>query len=261
MKKKINNKTSGASAKPVKSNVVLYRLLVILALDIIAVASLISIKKDAATESFFVFDVIPVMIIVFGALAAAAVIYWIVTKVKQINVSSHTCTPSMIFSCMAAGLLICLMYKQMSMQKIIIGIIILTGLYFIYYLYSSSFYIYSLYTAIAYVLLAVVGGVNYFSGMSAGVFTAMKITAIVFALAAVSFALAAKVKGGTINFGSVSVRVYEGKKDIIPVLVTTGLLIAGAAVSFFAAGFIMYISMALLVTFLVTAIVYTIKMI
>jgi len=259
--KKKTNKTSGIKTSPVKSNVVLYRLLVILALDIIAVASLISVKKDAARESFFVFDIIPVMTIAFAALAVLALVYCVIAKVKSIDASSHTCTPAMLFSCMTVGLLICLMYKQMSQPKIIIGLIILTGLYFIYYLYSNSFYIYSLYTAIAYVLLAVVGGVNYFSRMDDGVYTAFKITAIVFAVAAAIFALVAKIKGGTINFGSVAVRVYEGKNDIIPVLVTTALLIAGVVVSFFSAGLIAYISMALLITFLVTAIVYTIKMI
>lgn len=254
------NKKKSVKKTEKKSQVVLYRLLMVLALDILAIAFFISIKKEASRESFFVFDVLPVLTIVFAALSVVSIGYYAFTKAKHVDISKYICTPAMISGIMLVSLAICLLYKSVSLQKIVVSLIIVNILYFIYYLYKRSFFIYSLLTAFSYLIIVTLGSVTYFSDKG-GFYTALKVTAIVIALAAGAFVLAAKGKGGKISVGKREISLCEDKFDLIAFAATIGLLVISVVISFFAAGFTSYMSIVLLMSFLVIAIIYTIKMI
>lgn len=258
IKNRENKKVSAKKAEK-KSQTVLYRLLMVLAFDIIGVASLISVKKEAGRESFFVFKVLPVLTWVLVGLSVLAAGYYVFTKVKKINVSKYICTPLMLLGTIICGLLICVLYKSISLQKIVIMIIAVSLLYFIYYLYKHSFWLYAVYTAGAYLVLSLLGSATYFAAVPE-LHTAVKITAVVIAVVAGIFVLTAKVKGGTISFGKTDINLYEDSFDVIPFSVTTGILLIASAVSFFTAILSIYMSALLLASFLVITIIYTIKM-
>ena len=128
-------------------NTVKYRLLTILGLDIIAISFLTYINNESSRTYNFVFKVLPVLTIIAAALTVAAAVYLIISKVKKINTSLFPVTPAMIFSSMLTMLGVCLLYKHMTTTKLILALIVLTVLYFVYHLYSRTFFKYSLFTA------------------------------------------------------------------------------------------------------------------
>lgn len=240
-----------------KTQTILFRLMMVLALDIIGVSLLKYIKDARGREEFFVYTALPKLTIIFAALSVLALGYFVFAKIKKINTSKHTCTPLMILGTMLVCLFICMFYKNIQLQKIIITIFVMSLLYFVYYLYKRSFWIYSIYSAAAYMAMLLFGQFTNIRELNISI----KIAAIIASVGIGILAAVIIVRGGAKKIGKGRVTLFEDKLDAVPFSVTSGLLLITAAVSFFTSAITGYMCIALFASFLIIAIVYTIKMI
>ena len=126
---------------------VFVRILIILIVDIV-VASLFETVRPhdgIGTDAMSVFfKVRPVLVWVFGALLAAAAIYWIVTLVCKIDTSAHWVTPAMLFA-VALYLFACVFdYSQNALWRFpplfYVVTVIVSVLFAVYYVYTIVLY-------------------------------------------------------------------------------------------------------------------------
>jgi hypothetical protein len=79
---------------------VFVRILIILVVDIIVSSLFETVRphQNVGSDAMTVFiKMRPVLVWVFGALLAAAAVYWIVTLIFRIDTSAHWVTPAMLF--------------------------------------------------------------------------------------------------------------------------------------------------------------------
>lgn len=123
-----------------KTQIVLIRMLVMAAVDLIGICALLSVRREAAVELEFVNSWLTPLAIVFGVLTLAAAAYQVAVIVRKIDTSRHPVTPAMLLCIFLFCLIACLLYKRVLGMAIVIASVIATVLFMVYCLYMHIFY-------------------------------------------------------------------------------------------------------------------------
>jgi len=122
----IKKNTLSTAERRKNTQTVVTRMLIMVAVDIIGICTLLSIRKDAVVELAFVNSWLLPLTIVFGVLTAAAAVYQVLALVKKINTSSHPVTPAMLLCIALFCLITCLVYKSALGATVIAASVIAT---------------------------------------------------------------------------------------------------------------------------------------
>ena len=136
----IKKNTLSTAERRKNTQTVVTRMLIMVAVDIIGICTLFSIRKDAMVELAFVNSWLLPLTIVFGVLTAAAAVYQVLALVKKMNTSAHPVTPAMLLCIALFCLITCLVYKSALGATVIAASVIATILFLVYCLYMHIFY-------------------------------------------------------------------------------------------------------------------------
>ena len=136
----IKKNTLSTAERRKNTQTVVTRMLIMVAVDIIGICTLLSIRKDAMVELAFVNSWLLPLTIVFGVLTAAAAVYQVLALVKKMNTSAHPVTPAMLLCIALFCLITCLVYKSALGATMIAASVIATILFLVYCLYMHIFY-------------------------------------------------------------------------------------------------------------------------
>lgn len=136
----IKKNTLSTAERRKNTQTVVTRMLIMVAVDIIGICTLLSIRKDAMVELAFVNSWLLPLTIVFGVLTAAAAVYQVLALVKKMNTSAHPVTPAMLLCIALFCLITCLVYKSALGATVIAASVIATILFLVYCLYMHIFY-------------------------------------------------------------------------------------------------------------------------
>lgn len=245
-------KNTSPSKKNTAKNIAVYRMLIVAVAAVAAIFTLCSIRSDSATEYNFVFNVLPAMTGVCAVLLVAAVVYAVsAKKIFPAGTASHAVTPMMLVGTAAAALAVVLFYKQLSGTKLIIGLIVVALLYFVKYLYGGSFYLFSAYTALSAVVIELI---------SVNSSAVVELIFRVLAIAAGAFVLVLALMAKTGKSNKLTTLLMKKEADAYPYMATSAVLVLAGVLAFVISSVAFYATLALLICYLVIAIIYTIKM-
>jgi hypothetical protein len=131
--------TKGMSKKEL-SHIVSVRILIMAAVNLVGIATLLSLRREAMVELAFVNYWLTPLAIVFGVLSALAAAYQVFVIVKKINTAGHYVTPAMMLCVALFCLIACLVYKHVIVGTLVLASIIGTVLFSVYCLYVHVFY-------------------------------------------------------------------------------------------------------------------------
>lgn len=216
---------------------------------VLVVVSVMSLKGSyVSTELAFYNNVRPVLLPVLALATAAAAVLWIVRRQKKVDERGLVLSASLITCISAELLLVVLLYPFLSTTRLLVSLLGCALLFFIYYLYPRSFFGYSVCTvsgALALSSLRMGGGVL-------GLLLPVALVAILLVLLAVMlFAPTCRLARA----------LGADEDDKLPLIVTTALLLAGIVVGFVMPSLIFYAVVLLAASFLVFAIIHTLRMI
>lgn len=216
---------------------------------VLVVVSVMSLKGSyVSTELAFYNSVRPVLLPVLALATAAAAVLWIVRRQKKVDERGLVLSASLITCVSAELLLVVLLYPFLSTTRLLVSLLGCALLFFIYYLYPRSFFGYSVCTvlgALALSSLRMGGGVL-------GLVLPVALAAILLVLLAVMlFAPTCRLARA----------LGADEDDKLPLIVTTALLLAGIVVGFVMPSLIFYAVVLLAASFLVFAIIHTLRMI
>ena len=125
-----------------KTQIVVTRMLIMAALNIIGICALVSIRREAMVELDFVLGWLTPLTIVFGVLTAAAGAWLAMVLTKKKNTASYPVTPAMALCAALFCLLACLVYKTaMGATFVLVSAsVVATVLFLVYCLYMHIFY-------------------------------------------------------------------------------------------------------------------------
>lgn len=245
----VKPKSKASAATQEKNYAPLYRILIVLALDICAISSITYIKKDFQRELSFR-AAFPIIAAVFGALLAASIVWLAVGAVKKVRFDRLAVSPSLCTGIFAvAGVTLTAMYEYVNRINLIIIIIAASLLYFVYKIYSKPVFIFSAFAAVS--VIGLIGGASMTVGLP------VRVASMVLAAAAAVIALIARKNGGKIG----SMKLLDDGLNFWAVIAVAGILLVGSALIFVASAARIYAIFALLALYLIITIINTIKMI
>ncbi len=142
--KEMQTAKSGKMTLQEKSKVILGRMAVILAIDVVVTLFLLAMKNEAAIDiffySYFIRDNIGTY--VFGAVAILAVAAIIFTSVKKIDISKWYITPAMVLGISIFGAFAAFFWVNLypAYMVVLTAMLIVSVLYFVYNLFLRIFY-------------------------------------------------------------------------------------------------------------------------
>ena len=122
------------------SHIVSVRILIMAAVNLVGIATLLSLRREAMVELAFVNYWLTPLAIVFGVLSALAAVYQILAIVKKLDTAGHYVTPAMMLCVALFCLVACLVYKHVIVGTLILASVIGTVLFSVYCLYVHIFY-------------------------------------------------------------------------------------------------------------------------
>lgn len=122
------------------SHIVSVRILIMAAVNLVGIATLLSLRREAMVELAFVNYWLTPLAIVFGVLSALAAAYQILAIVKKLDTAGHYVTPAMMLCVALFCLVACLVYKHVIVGTLILASVIGTVLFSVYCLYVHIFY-------------------------------------------------------------------------------------------------------------------------
>lgn len=142
--KMINNNANKMMSlgKSEAGRIVLFRILIIVLADIIMGSLFDFVKAEATRELAFHMNVHPILKYAFGAVFAAAAVYFIITLVKKIDTSAHVMTPEMILGVALFLFASVMFYDHFRNTPFLFYTIMVIGsvLYAVYYIYTIMLY-------------------------------------------------------------------------------------------------------------------------
>ena len=140
LSRKNNKSTAKTMSKKEISYVISVRILIMAAVNLVGIATLLSLRREAMVELAFVNYWLTPLAIVFGVLSALAAAYQILAVVKKRDTTGHYVTPAMMLCVALFCLVACLVYKHVIVGTLILASIIGTVLFSVYCLYVHVFY-------------------------------------------------------------------------------------------------------------------------
>lgn len=216
---------------------------------VFVVVAVMSLKGSyISTELAFYNHVRPVLLPVLALTTAAAAALWITRRRKKVDEKKFVLSGSVLTCISAELLLVVLLYPFLSTTRLLVSLFGCALLFFVYYLYPRSFFGYSVCTVLGALALSSfrMGG-----GVLGIVLPAALVAVLLVLLAVMLFAPACRF--------SRALGADEDEK--LPLIVTAALLLAGTVVGFVMPSLIFYAVVLLAASFLVFAIVHTLRMI
>ncbi|MBE6561475.1 MAG: hypothetical protein E7662_10160 [Ruminococcaceae bacterium] len=139
---KVKKSVLAAADRRKKTQIVVTRMLIMAALNIIGICALVSIRREAMVELDFVLDWLTPLTIAFGVLSVGSGVWLGLVLAKKVNTSSYPVTPAMAFCTSLFCLIACLVYKTaMGATFVLVSAsVIATVLFLVYCLYMHIFY-------------------------------------------------------------------------------------------------------------------------
>ena len=243
-KRKVTAENRG-SKKDINSNRVSTFFLVL----VFVVISVMSLKGSyISTELAFYNYARPILLPVLALATAAAAALWIVRRQKKVDERPFVLSGSVLTCISAEFLLVVLLYPFLSTTRLLVSLLGCALLFFVYYLYPRFFFGYSVCTVLGALALSSFR-------MGGGVMGLVLPTALAAAMLAL---LAVMLFAPTCQL-SRALGADEDEK--LSLIVTAALLLAGIVVGFVMPSLIFYAVVLLAASYLVFAIVHTLRMI
>ncbi len=132
-----------------QEELIINRLMSLFIAATVTIVALLLIKKNETLAYVnTIMAVLPFVQIGFGLLTAAALIYYIVLKVKHINDNKKTLSSPILLGTSAFLLVLSLLFRSFEINTLIIAVIAAAAFCFIYAFYPRSFFVFSLAAAV-----------------------------------------------------------------------------------------------------------------
>ncbi len=258
------SKTTGIEGLTAKdrrnSDLIFNRMVIVLAAAAAVLCGLLYIKRGAIsgiskTEVLFVVNVLPILTIAVGVLFAAALVYFIMKRVKRINESDKLLTSHSLLGMASVLFFVTLFYKSITGVYAIAFIIAAALLYFVYCLYERDFFWCS--------VVAGAGSFLLLAGRSVSMLISVGALALAILLSAAVILLFLMIKknGGKLTVGGKKRTIMKPGYRYTPILVLAAILLAFAVLTLITTSLVLYCILALLAVYLLFGIIYTVKMI
>ncbi len=243
-----NAKKAAAPVRGAKRDVAARRIILFSLVLLAAVIAVMALKNSSVTTSLVFYNsVLPVLIPLFACLTAGAVALWIVRRRRGVNESGAVLSGSLL-TILSGGLLAaCIGYLFLSGTRLLICMIAVSALFYINYLYPRAFFAYSAVTLAGGLLLA-------FFRFGGGIL-GLILPAVL--LAALEVVILMMLAGGKHRLGSL---IPAEPRARIPFLITAALLLVGLVLGFVAPSLLFWAIVLLFASFLVNAIITTLRM-
>lgn len=244
----VKRKTAAAPRRVVRKNVISNRL-VIFSLVVAAVVIAIMMLKRSYLSTVLAFYnyVRPVLIPVFALLTVGAVTLLVLRKTKDTDESGKY-LPASLMLILSAGLLaVCVVYPFFSGTRLLVSVLACAALYYVYYLYSRSFFVYSLLTLCGGLLLS-------FERFSGGLVGTIVLAVLVACVLAVLLMALLAPKSAIGRWASI------GENERYPFYITAAILLVGLCLLLLVPTLLFYAVAVLFGAYLVIAIINTLKM-
>jgi hypothetical protein len=140
LSRRSNTSVKKSVSRKEMNHIVAVRLMIMAAIDLVGIATLLSVRSEAIVELAFVNYWLTPLAVLFGILTACAVAYQIFVIVKKVDVTRRYVTPAMMLCVALFCLLACLVYKYVIVGTLIIASVVSTILFGVYCLYVHVFY-------------------------------------------------------------------------------------------------------------------------
>lgn len=243
-----NTKKKNAPVRGVKRDVAAQRIILFSVVLLIAVVTVMVLKNSSVTTALnFYNSTLPVLIVLLALLTVGAIAVWVLRCRR--GVSEHaTVLSGAMMTTLAGGLLAaCVGYIFLSGTRLLICMIAVSALFYIYYLYPRTFFAYSAVTMAGGLLLS-------FFRFGAGLLGLILPALLIAALEVVVLMMLA---GGKNPLGRL---VPADSRARLPFLITAALLLVGFVLGFIAPAMLFWAIVLLFASFLVIAIITTLRM-
>ncbi len=248
MAKKVND------SKIKRSEVLYYRMLIVLAALIAVIFSITYVTRTAEGSNSFVLSGAPVTAIVFAALCVPAVVFYAVCRTKGVNERNRVFSSGYLLALALWLTSIFALYGPLSSKAAMAYIIITAALYYIYYIFNHEFFVFSLYASLGAALLLSINSAGKIEHIISAVI------ALAISVAVVLAVVGDKKKPFEIKLGKNSVKITDGTFKFYPFAVLAAIIVLGSVLSFFLANAAFYSLVVLFAAYLVFTIVNTVKM-
>jgi len=242
------------------SDLVFNRMMIVMIAAAAVIIGLLYIKRGAVSgisrlEVQFVMNALPIVTIICTVLFAAALVYFILQRVRKADESTRLVTSWALLGMTSVVFFVSVFYKTLTGMYSLAVVIAAAILYFVYCLYNRDFFWCSIVAAAGSFLL--LSGRSVFPVFA----TASQIAAILLSLAAIVFFLIVKKNGGKLLIKDKKIAIMKRDYQYVPLFTLAALVIAFAILTLITTSLVIYCIMALLAVYLLFGIIYTVKMI
>lgn len=249
-------KTQKKIANLKKSDIAANRLYVLFFAAVLLIFGIVRVGNSITAQLKFINDIQIICVVVSAALLIAAIIYKFVCARSEKDETYTTFSSSFLILIAAAIFAVFTLFGNIDSSALLALVIIGTVLYFVYNIYAREFFWYSLYTALAYFVLALGYPASNTVSLKQMIISA---AAIAVAIAVIAFvAVFASRKGHVAIFGRSFGKL--SKSGAYPFYVTSALIIAGLLLALFISGISIYSLAVLFISYMIFAVIYTIKL-
>ena len=244
----MKKKTAAAPVRGVKKDIAAYRIIVFTLVLVVAVMTVMSLKNASiSTALTFYNDVCPLLIPIFAVLTAAAVALWIFRCKRGIDETKLVFSGSLLTIVFGGLCAACVGYFFLSATRLLVCLIAVSALFYVYYLYPRTFFVYAAATLAGGLLLAFFRFGTSIAGL---IVPAVLLTAL-------EVVLLMMLVGGKHPLGQL---VPADRKARLPFVLTAAILLVGLVLGIAAPSLLFYAIALLFASFLVIAIIQTLKM-
>lgn len=243
----IKEKKALKEAERAREDVKLYRLMIEFGLAIVLIFLTIAGENNGLALNP---GLMSALVIVSGILFAASAVWFTLAKKKNVNDETKIITKAGVFGNAAVLFFSCAhFYLFWDAQMLTISIIAALVLYFVHNIYGGSYFVYSLISGAGFFALqtAIKAGTT-ITALATFVTNCAIVAAFVIPVLAVVYAIV-RVAGKKMTV-----------KTLIGVIITSAIILAGAVLSVVYPTAVLYTIFALIAFYLLTTVVYTVKM-
>jgi len=231
-----------------------YRMLIVLAALIAVVFSITYFTGTPDESNNFTVNIAPKIALGLGVICIPALVFFIIRRAHGTDERTSVLSSSYLLVLVAWLTSIYTFYSHITSTKLVAYILVSSALYFIYYLFSREFFIFSLYTALGAGLLVMINSSLVTSHIILSV-----LVALVSALAIV-LVMADKKKPVKVKIGKTSFSLTDGTFKMYPFCISAGIMLAGVILSFIVGSMAFYSLIVLFVYYLAFTVINTVKM-
>ena len=239
-----------------KSDLILYKLMVFFCVAVVGVTCVMTIGKSMLTQAKFLTNVLPILLIVAGLGLAASIVWYAMCRSRHVDESGKIITSANLMGTAIVFFLSCL-YNKLSADvfNVLVFFIVAIVLYFVYHIFRRDFFLCSIAAAAGFVLIKL-STISQSSAFGFIFSTACGILAIVAPVVFIIFGILLRANKG-VFFGK---KLIDKGDHIYPMLIVSGISLAGALAAFFVPAAAIYAIVVILAAYLALAVANTVRM-